>query len=274
MHRLYSRTAGCHPRAGHVMTGVTTSHDAGRAKSKLRTPANIYGRASVYQAFYRARGKDYAEEARRVTQLIMDANPRAESLLDIACGPGTHLHYFAQSFNHTEGVEISSSMLDAAAANVPDVKIHAADMRDFRLSRGFDAVTCLFSSIGYMTGNGDLERAARAMTAHLRPGGVVVVEPWWFPDTFRSGWVSCDAVRAGEQTIVRVSQSVRVGQVTRMRAHWTVADAQNIEHFSEVHDIALFPRERYEEAFRTAGCSSVTYHPGEPAGRGLFVGRA
>ena len=42
-------------------------------------------------------------------------------------------------------------MLGIARHRLPGVPLHLADMRDFDLPERFDAVTCLFSSIGYLT---------------------------------------------------------------------------------------------------------------------------
>ena len=60
-------------------------------------------------------------------------------------------------------------------------------MRSFDLGRRFDAVTCLFSSIGYLLTPEDLEQGIARMAAHVAPGGVLVVEPWFTPDAWRPG---------------------------------------------------------------------------------------
>ncbi len=47
--------------------------------------------AELYDQFYEARGKDYAAEASAVTDLVRSRYPHADSVLDVACGTGSHL---------------------------------------------------------------------------------------------------------------------------------------------------------------------------------------
>lgn len=208
-----------------------------------------------------------------MTKLILERNPGATSLLDIACGTGEHLRHFADEFRHVEGIELSDAMIGVAAARMPDVLVHHADMRSFRLDRGFDAITCMFSAIGHMGTVDELHQALRCFADHLNPGGVIVIDPWWFPDTFLPGFVAADAVTDGGRKIARVSHSTREGDATRIEVHYLDAKpGQGIRHFSDVHRISLFSRREYERAFVAAGCHAVEYLPGSPAGRGLFVG--
>ena len=56
------------------------------------------------------------------------------------------------------------------------------NMLDFDLGRQFDVVTCLFSSIGYVKTVPNMKRAVANMSRHLKPGGVLVLEPWFTPE--------------------------------------------------------------------------------------------
>jgi hypothetical protein len=82
--------------------------------------------------------------------------------------------------------------------------------RDARSLLG--AVTCLFSSIGYLPTGADLDRAIGRMAAHLLSGGVLVLDGWVRPDSWRDpGRV--DALSGGETGLAvgRVSRSWRDG---------------------------------------------------------------
>jgi SAM-dependent methyltransferase len=59
-------------------------------------------------------------------------------------------------------------------------------METFDIDERFDAVVCLFSSIGYTS---DLPGAMSSMARHLNPGGVHIVEPWLRPDQWVAGHV-------------------------------------------------------------------------------------
>ena len=119
--------------------------------------------------------------------VVRERNPEASSLLDVACGTGEHLRLVRPAFAHVEGVDVEPDMLAVARAKLPDVVFTEADMRTFDLGRTFDAVTCLFSSVGYMADVGELRAAVARMAAHLAPGGVLVIDGWIRPDAWRPG---------------------------------------------------------------------------------------
>lgn len=227
--------------------------------------------ATVYELTYRHRGKDWEDEARDVTAIVRELRPGASSLLDMACGTGAHLAEFARHFDHTEGVEIAPAMRRRALDRVPPATVvHAGDMRTVRLGRRFDAVTCLFTSAAFLPTVADLATALDRMAGHLVPGGVLVVEPWYFPETFIDGYLGGDLVRLPDRVVSRVSHSVRRADATHLHVEWTVADASGIRRFTELEVMSLFTREQYLAAFDLAGCD-VDYRPGWLTGRGLFV---
>ncbi|MFC4560987.1 class I SAM-dependent methyltransferase [Nocardiopsis mangrovi] len=232
--------------------------------------SGIYRRADLYADIYAGRGKDYAGDAERITALVRGRGGGTASLLDVACGTGSHLAHFRDSFAHVEGVDLAEDMVRVARRDLPGVPVHTGDMRDFRLGRRFSAITCLFSSIGYLPGPAAVEAAVACFARHLEPGGVIVLEPWYFPQTALERHVVGDVVAVGGRTIARVSRNVREGAAHRMTVHYIVAHPdEGVQHFTDEHVLAVIERERYEKAFTAAGCT-VEYLPG--AGPGLFVG--
>ncbi|MCT2585125.1 class I SAM-dependent methyltransferase [Actinophytocola gossypii] len=228
--------------------------------------------AELYDLIHQGRGKDYATESAQVARLILAEKPDATSLLDVACGTGEHLQHLSGTFPDVAGLDLSEDMLLAAKERLPDVPLHLGDMSDFDLGREFDAVTCLFSSIGHMRTTEDLETALRRFARHTVPGGVLVVDPWWFPETFLPGYVAGDVIRAPGRTIARVSHASLEGNATRMDVHYLVAaNHAGVRHLAESTLITLFTRDEYEQAFRRAGWAP-TYLEEGPTARGLFVG--
>lgn len=233
-----------------------------------------YDRADLYEVVYEGRGKDYEREAAVTAALIRERNPGARSLLDVACGTGSHLRYFVGAFGEVAGVDLSERMLDRARDRVPGVPLWQGDMRKFDLDRTFDAVTCMFSSVGYLADVGELTATLESFARHLTPGGVVVVEPWWAPENFLPGHVQGDVVRVGELTVSRVSHSTwqREGAASRMEVHWTAAHPETgISHHADVHVMSLFSRKEYLDAFARAGFAAE-FVEHDWAGPGLYVG--
>ncbi len=92
--------------------------------------------------------KDYTTEAKIIEAIIDQHNPRAISLLDVACGTGEHLKFldrFARA-----GLDNNPEFVALARQKLPDVPIYLADMTAFDLGCRFDVITCLFSAIGYL----------------------------------------------------------------------------------------------------------------------------
>lgn len=228
--------------------------------------------AAIYDLVHEGKGKDYRKEAEEIAALVRGHRLATRSLLDVACGTGQHLRHLDGLFDHVEGLELSGDMLAIATDRNPDVTFHQGDMRSFALGRRFDAVICMFSSIGHLRNTDELDSTLRCFADHLEPGGVIVVEPWWFPETFTPGYVGASVTEAGERTICRVSHSVREGDATRIEVHYLVAEpGGGIRYLTEDHTITLFPRADYERAFERAGCD-VLYQEGGSSGRGLFIG--
>ena len=224
--------------------------------------------AAWYDAFYRT--KDYAGEAGRVTTLIRARHPQARTLLDVGCGTGRHLEHFQARFT-CAGLDLDAALLAVAQRRLPKVPLVQADMTDFELGRRFEAVTCLFSSIGYV---GTVERprtAIRCMTRHLHPGGVLVLEPWILPEAWINGVSLVDVVEDDGRKLVRVATSRRSDATSILRMHYAVAADGEITTVDERHQLGLFTKGEYLQAFADAGLE-VTWDPEGLTGRGLVVG--
>ncbi|MFJ1856376.1 class I SAM-dependent methyltransferase [Streptomyces anulatus] len=236
-------------------------------------PSTVYSteHAEIYDFIHAARGRDWSAEADGIARMIRERCPEAGSLLDVACGTGAHLERFAEHFGTVAGVELSPEMRKTATRRVPAARVHEGDMREFELGRTFDAVLCMCFSLGYMSTVEELRRSAATLVRHLAPGGVLVAEPWWFPEQFIDGFISASLAQEEGRAVSRLSHSVRDGRISRMTVRYTVAETTGIREFTEYETYSLFTREEYLDAFRQAGCE-MEFLPDWPNGRGLFVG--
>jgi SAM-dependent methyltransferase len=223
--------------------------------------------ADLYDAVYSF--KDYAQEAERVHELIEERRPGARTLLDVACGTGKHLEQLRRWYEVT-GVDLDPGLLAVARERLPDVALHEGDMRSFDLGRRFDAVTCLFSSIGYTGDEEGLRAAIAALAAHLEPGGVLVVEPWLEPDDWIVNRPHVLTVDEPELKVSRMNVSTREGRLAIMHFHYLVGTPDGVQRFEERHEAALFTDEEYRTAFRAAGLT-VEHDPEGLIGRGLYI---
>lgn len=234
--------------------------------------------AALYDAAFRSRGKDYPGEAKAVIEMVRERCPGARTLLDVACGTGLHLQTFASDFDHVEGVELAPDMLAIARRRLPRVPISAGDMRTFDLGRRFDVVTCMSNAVAEVETRDGLRAALRRMAAHLVPGGVLVIEPWYFPENYLDGYVGGHVFRDGDRVVSRLTHSTRDGGTTRHTVAFMVADPTGITQFSEVCVLGLFTRDQYVEALEVAGVTAelvpgFSLADGRPNSPGLFIGR-
>jgi ubiquinone/menaquinone biosynthesis C-methylase UbiE len=227
--------------------------------------------AKFYNVIYESMGKDYIAEAQKVHNLIQKhKKSSSDTLLEVACGTGLHASVL-QNFYQVEGLDLDAEMLVVASQNYPGISFHQADMAEFDMEKNFDAVTCLFSSIGYVKTKARLNQAIQTMTHHLLPGGVLIIEPWFTPEQWKPGRLSALFVDQPELKISRINLSEAEGNLSFFTFHYTVGTPQGIEYFTERHELGLFTHEEYLEAFRKAELE-VIHDPEGLDGRGLYIG--
>jgi SAM-dependent methyltransferase len=223
--------------------------------------------ARIYDAIY-ASIRDYPREAAELGGLIQERRPGARTLLDVACGTGAHLEHLTSY--ETEGLDLEPEMLAVARERLPDVPFHEGDMASFDLGSRFDAVVCMFSSIGYVKTEERLRSAIASMARHLEPGGVLVVEPWLTPDVWLDRHVGAVFVDEPELKIARMNNAQREGNVSIVDFHYLVGIPEGVEGFRERHELGLFTVDQHLDAFRAAGLEP-RHDPDGPMGRGLYV---
>jgi len=156
-----------------------------------------------YDAIYAF--KEYQDEVERLRAMIQARVPSPEvTLLDVACGTGLHLAYLKNQVA-VEGLDLDPNMLEIARQRCPGVPFHQGDLVDFDLGRSFEVVMCLFSSIGYAKTLGRMQQAVQTMARHLRPGGLLLVEPWLTPDVFETGRFDARFVDEPDLKIARIT---------------------------------------------------------------------
>jgi ubiquinone/menaquinone biosynthesis C-methylase UbiE len=218
-------------------------------------------------------GKDYRSEAQLLESLARRfGRSGGKSWLDVACGTGKHLEVLRQRYSVT-GLDISTEMLRVARHRLPKTRLLRGDMRTFRLDETFDVVSCLFSAVGHLKTERDLQTAFTNFARHLRPGGVAIVEPWIDPSDFRSGYVHLITHQSPTTTIVRLAYSSRRKDRSAIRYHYLIGETgRGVRHLEETDIGLLVPRSRLLEIMQEAGLKSRFLTRGLTSGRGLLVG--
>ncbi len=247
--------------------------------------SDLFNTFSVSQAWYdlvyAAQGKDYAEEVRRLRDLLrrdgIDAATlgRPPRILDVACGTGQHLARLSDF--ESVGVDVDPAMLDIAADRCPGTVLVEGDMRTLDpggLGAPFDVVTCLFSAIAYMVDLDSLAEAIASMARCLSRDGVLVVEPFITPEMVSDGRPHAVFADHVDLKVVRMDVPRVHGRRLELEFHYLAADADGVEHRRERHELGIFSVDEIGEAFIAAGLR-WTFDPDGISGhgRGLHLGR-
>jgi SAM-dependent methyltransferase len=168
--------------------------------------------AELYDVFYA--DKPYAEEAAFVHQCLQQYSVgTTRRLLELACGTGSHALELEKYGYEIVATDYSKDMLVHARRKATQadslIDFRQQDMRELDVADGpFDAVICLFDSIGYVETNEALVRVLQGVSRHLRPDGLFVFEFWHAAAMLRS----YDPVRVrrwpvSEGEVVRISET-------------------------------------------------------------------
>jgi hypothetical protein len=116
-----------------------------------------------------------------------------------------------------------------------------------------------------------LRAAVAGMARHVRPGGLLLVEPWISPEQYWVGRVTMNFVDEPELKIAWMYTSDIDGRVSVFDINYLVGTPEGVDHLTERHEMGLFTEQEYLGAFEAAGVTAG--HDAEgPFGRGLYVG--
>lgn len=216
--------------------------------------------------------KDFQAEAGQVAALLRARCPRATRILDVGCGTGRHAAVLTDDHGFSvDGLDLESGFLDIARERCPRGNFFRGDMASFDLGRTYDAVVCLFSSVGYVRTLERLKLTFRSMFRHVNSEGILVIEPWFTPDRFTSGSLYLKSVDCDGLKIARMTRSEVRDRISWIEFHYLVGDPEEIRHLREVHELGLFTGDEMEAGLREAGFSRVEFDPEGLTGRGLYL---
>ena len=168
--------------------------------------------ADCYDLLYE--DKNYQEECNFVNSIFETySKKKANSILDLGCGTGSHALLFADMGYAVTGVELSENMLEIARKKAADQKkcisFVQQDIRRLDLPQKFDAAVAMFAVMGYQTTNHDFEDTLTSVRRHLNTGGLFIFDVWFGPAVLTQK--PTDRVKIIEQTdkkIIRYAHPV------------------------------------------------------------------
>jgi SAM-dependent methyltransferase len=218
---------------------------------------------------------DYIIASQNLCDLIQELRPNARTLLDVGCGTARHLEQM-QSQYQVQGLELQQGFIDIAQSRCPDIPFHKGNMIDFELGIKFDVVTCLFAAIGYVKTLDNLKKAVACMANHLEPAGILIVEPWLFPDQYWLNKLNAEFIDQDDLKITRMFITKREGRISVYDIHYLVGSPSGIEYFVEREELGLYTNEEYLSSFELAGLAPIYNKDGGLFGHehnmGIYIG--
>jgi len=231
----------------------------------------MYSQSAKYYDLIYSQFKDYEKETQKLVTLIKQIHSQAKTILDVACGTGEHIRLLAQNYGFkVDGIDLDPEFIKIAKQKNPKCNFYQSDMIDFDLPEKYDAIICLFSSIGYVRILDNLEKTLTLFREHLNENGIIIIEPWICPENWTIGKFHTDFVQTEELNVCRMSYSAKEGKISIVRFEYLVGSKNGISHLKEVHKLGLFTKEEMLYSFKAAKLSAKYKEEGL-FGRGLYI---
>jgi len=132
-------------------------------------------KAGIYHDWMKLMGKDYKKEAKALAKLIRSRISKEEiKIFDLACGTGEHAWQLKG-----EGFDVSCGDLSEEMVSIASKKLSScikADMRNFKLKKKADVITCTFNSIFYLKNDKELSSMLQSCYNNLGKHGLLIIE--------------------------------------------------------------------------------------------------
>jgi len=203
---------------------------------------------------------EYAEEASHWRAILREKlGEGRHRILELGAGGGHNLSHLTADFELT-ATDISETMLAQCGRLNPGVELIPGDMRTLQLGRVFAAVL-IHDAISAMLTEPDLLAAFETAAAHLKPGGILIVSPDHFAETFHTPEIG-HATHSDENAEVTYLEYTYDPDTSDTKVETVMfylirtSDGLRIEH--DRHVTGLFPRNSWIRLFDKAGFSSET----------------
>lgn len=150
--------------------------------------------------------EEYPEEAWYWREALRDKlGPGRHEILELGVGGGHLLSHLTTEFQAT-AVDLSEKMMANSMCLNPQVEHHIGDMRSVRLDGKFKAVL-IHDAIDYMLTESDLRATFATARWHMESGGVFIVCPDFFLETFPGTFITHKTTRSDDLELTYLEYS-------------------------------------------------------------------
>lgn len=105
---------------------------------------------------------------------------KANSILDVGCGPGLAAQVFSRRIGHVAGADAAAPFIEIARRRVPGGDFRVAEMELLPYADGTFEATTGFNAFQYAASPVNALREARRV---VKAGGVIVIAVWGLPES-------------------------------------------------------------------------------------------
>ena len=123
----------------------------------------------------------YKQRATKIVKLIKKHNPKAKTLLEVACGTGNFTKQLAKAGFIITATDISKDEIEKAKTKSINAKFNVADMSKLRATSKYDVVCCFWESFRYLSNYKVCEDTLKRIFKALKKDGLFFVDFTHFP---------------------------------------------------------------------------------------------
>lgn len=129
-----------------------------------------------YDEIVRGINSPLDEEVEFLDEIIKKHSPKAQRILETACGTGVVAKEFLKYGYDITGLDISPEMLKRAENHIPKEKLILWDMTNCDLWKKFDVVLCNYNSICHLLDWKSWQKFFEMSFTHLEDWGILVFD--------------------------------------------------------------------------------------------------
>lgn len=212
------------------------------------------GLAGIYD--YLVSGVDFEGWIDYVEELLGMYSSHPRSVLDLACGTGNTVIPFSRRGYDTLGIDISPEMISLARAKTAEqgleIGFMVGDIRDYRLDKKVELVTCFHDGLNYMLTEEELARVFGCVSRCLVEGGMFIF------DLNALSWISAGSespvvIEEPDLTIIYETDHDRGRSLWKITLTGFAREGELYRKFVEQHMERGYQPARVEKLLKTAG---------------------
>ncbi|MDT8716532.1 class I SAM-dependent methyltransferase [Clostridium sp. 19966] len=189
---------------------------------------------------------DYKSWAKFILDLNLKLDINKENYLDIGCGTGNMAAEICSSFKNCFCVDISEDMLMIAQEKFREKRLMAnficQDMRELKLNKKFDLITCCLDCTNYLAEEGDLDTYLNKIYELLKDDGIYIFD---INSEYKLREVMGENIFSyNEEDVVYLWENRTVENIEEMYLTFFIqSHGSTYERFEEIHRERIYSQE-------------------------------